>query len=221
MKHYSQIRRKWRLLDLYCCAGGCSAGYADAGFDVVGVDIKPQPKYPFEFHQGDAISFLKKHWREFDAVHASPPCQIHSSSTNTWKASGKEYPELIVPTRIALKEYGVPYVIENVPGAPLESPIMLCGTMFGLPIYRHRMFETSFNVRQPQHPEHVAPQVRMGRRPKQGEFIQCVGHFSGVPEARKAMQIPWMGQKELAQAIPPVYTRYVGAALLAHLYTTA
>ena len=211
---------KRKLLDLYCGAGGCSAGYVDAGFDVVGVDILPQPKYPFAFHQGDAIEFLLTHFQDFDAVHASPPCQEHSSSTKTWKAAGKTYPELIVPTRQALIQCGIPYVIENVPGAPLLNPVLLCGTMFGRPIYRHRMFEASFPLEQPLHPEHVATQVKMGRKANPGEFLQVVGHFSGVPEARAAMQIGWMGQKELAQAIPPSYTHYVGNALWLHLLPT-
>jgi DNA (cytosine-5)-methyltransferase 1 len=209
--------RKPRLLDLYCCAGGCSAGYADAGMEVFGVDIQPQPKYPFGFHRGDAIEYLMEHYQEFDAVHASPPCQEHSNSTNTWKAKGKEYPELIGPTRRALILCGLPYVIENVPGAPLLKPVLLCGTMFRRPLYRHRLFETSFPLAQPAHPEHTAPQVKMGRNPKPGEYIQVVGHFSGVPAAREAMQINWMGQKELAQAIPPAYTRYVGKALVAYI----
>lgn len=202
-----------RLLDLYCCAGGCGAGYAAAGFDVTGVDIEPQPKYPFRFYQGDAIAFLQAHGHEFDAIHASPPCQEHSQSTKTWKAAGKTYPELVVPTRAALLASGLPYVIENVPGAPLIDPVMLCGAMFGRPIYRHRMFETSFLLPQPQHLPHTVPQAKMGRAPKNGEYVQVVGHFSGVPQARVAMQIDWMGQKELAQAIPPAYTRYVGRVL--------
>ena len=212
----TNLKSKPKLLDLYCGAGGCSAGYATY-FDVTGVDLNPQPKYPYEFHQSDAIEFLLDHWLEFDAIHASPPCQEHSESTRTWKAAGREYPELIEPTRDFLQVTGLPYVIENVPGAPLLDPILLCGTMFGRPLYRHRLFETSFPLAQPAHPEHKNRQVKMGRAPRAGEFIQAVGHFSGVPQVRTAMQIDWMGQKELAQAIPPCYTRYVGRALVALL----
>jgi DNA (cytosine-5)-methyltransferase 1 len=204
-----------RLLDLYCCAGGCSVGYIRAGFDdVVGVDILPQPKYPYEFHQADAISYLLDHYGEFDAIHASPPCQHYSQSTRTWKSVGREYPDLISATRETLVECGKPWIMENVPGAPLERPVLLCGQMFGLPLYRHRLFETSFSLEQPHHPKHVAPQVKMGRKPKLGEYVQAVGHFSGVPDVQAAMEIAWMGQKELAQAIPPAYTQYVGEALL-------
>jgi DNA (cytosine-5)-methyltransferase 1 len=202
------------LLDLYCCAGGSAAGYVDAGFNVFGIDILPQPKYPYGFYRGDAIEFLYQFGEAFDAIHASPPCQEHSNSTNTWKAGGKTYQELIGPTREALIACGVPYVIENVSGAPLKNPVLLCGTMFNRPFYRHRLFETSFPVLQPEHPVHVAPQVKMGRAPKPGEYIQAVGHFSGVPLTREAMGISWMGQKELAQAIPPVYTEYIGTALM-------
>lgn len=208
---------KPRLLDLYCCAGGCSAGYVRAGFDVVGVDIEPQPKYPFEFHQGDAIQFLVEHGHEFDAVHASPPCQEYSQSTKTWKAEGRTYSDLVALTREALQRCGKPYVIENVPGAPLVEATLLCGTMFGLSIYRHRLFETSFSLEQPEHKPHLVPQAKMGRLPKANEYMQVVGHFSGVPLAKKVMELPWMGQRELAQAIPPAYTEYVGKVLLENL----
>ena len=208
---------KPKLLDLYCGAGGCSAGYVRAGFDVTGVDLHPQPKYPFPFIQADAIEYLLTHWREFDAVHASPPCQEHSPSTLVWKAAGKAYTDLVTPTRAALLQCGLPYAIENVPGAPLENAVLLCGTMFGLELYRHRLFETSFPLPQPWHREHMVKQAKMGRCPQPGEYMQVVGHFSGVPLAREAMEIPWMGQKELAQAIPPAYTQYVGVVLLAHL----
>lgn len=204
-----------KLLDLYCGAGGCSAGYVQAGFEVTGVDINPQPKYPFRFFQGDAIEFLLKHGHEYEAIHASPPCQAYSLCKRT--AKEKEYPELVELTREVLQRLGAPYVIENVPGAPLHNPILLCGTMFDLKLYRHRLFETSFPVPQLHHRVHTARQVKMGRKPKQGEFIQVVGHFSGVEQAKEAMEIYWMGGKELAQAIPPSYTRYIGTYLKEYL----
>lgn len=203
-----------KLLDLYCCAGGASKGYFDAGFYVVGVDNKPQPKYPFEFKQGDAIKYLMDHWREFDAFALSPPCQLWTVSTQQWRKEGNVYPDLIGPTRNILLEIDKPYVIENVVGAPLIDPIMLCGAMFGLKVYRHRIFESNCELIAPPHPEHIYPQCKMGRPPKPGEFIQPVGHFSGVQYARDAMGIQWMGQKELAQAIPPAYTEYIGKQLL-------
>jgi len=124
-------------------------GYARAGFEVVGVDINPQPRYPFEFHQADALDYLREHGHRFDAVHASPPCQAYSE---TRKIQSNEHPELIPPTRAALQRVGLPWVIENVPGSPLIDPVELCGAMFGLRVYRHRLFEASFPVTVPEHP---------------------------------------------------------------------
>jgi DNA (cytosine-5)-methyltransferase 1 len=136
-----------RLLDLFCGAGGAAMGYHRAGFDVVGVDIKPQPHYPFEFHQSDALEYVAEHGHEFDAIHASPPCQAFTALKSMWNA--KPHPDLVDPTRQLLIASGKPYVIENVPGAPLIEAWMLCGTMFGLgtgeaELRRHRLFETTF-----------------------------------------------------------------------------
>jgi DNA (cytosine-5)-methyltransferase 1 len=206
-----------RLLDLFCGAGGASKGYADAGFEVVGIDIEPQPHYRNEFHQADAVTLLSTtfvHKFGFDAVHASPPCQAY---TNAQKIRGNDHPELVDVIRDLLLATGLPYIIENVPGAPLESPITLCGTMFGLPIYRHRLFETNFPLEQPLEASHQAEQVKMGRRPRDGQFIQVVGHFTDVAAGRKAMGIDWMTRDELAEAIPPAYTEWIGRQLVAHL----
>lgn len=189
-------------------------GYHHAGFDVTGVDIEPQPRYPFTFVQGDALAYLEKHWREFDAIHASPPCQAYSMSTKQFRAAGAKYPDLVAATRELLLKTDLPWSIENVPGSPLVEPVVLCGSMFGLQTYRHRLCESNVSIPQPVHPQHIAPNAKMGRAPKPGEFIQVVGHFSGVPFAREAMEIPWLGQSELAQAIPPAYTRYIGGYLL-------
>lgn len=205
----------YRLLDLYCGGGGCSKGYHDSyKFTITGVDIAPQPKYPYDFVQSDALEFVAKYGKEFDAVHASPPCQNYSSSTNTWKVKGNTYSDLVADTRDVLIKLGKPYVIENVVGAPLLNPIVLCGTMFNLCIYRHRLFESNFVILQPPHKEHTVPQTKMGRPPKHGEYMQVVGNFSGVSLARKVMEIDWLGQKELAQAIPPAYTRYISPFLV-------
>lgn len=201
-----------RLLDLFCCAGGCAMGYHRAGFDVVGVDINPQPRYPFEFHQADALAFVRDRGHEFDAIHASPPCQAYSE---THRLQRNDHPELVPLTRSALKRTGKPWVIENVQGAPLISPIELCGAMFGLKTYRHRLFETNFHAVAPEHPKHDAPQAKMGRPPKAGEFIHVVGNFSGVGYAKDAMGIDWMNRYEMAQAIPPAYTEYLGWQLRA------
>ncbi|OBJ40302.1 hypothetical protein A5630_25460 [Mycolicibacterium mucogenicum] len=203
------------LLDLFCCAGGAGMGYCRAGFDVVGVDIDPQPNYPFEFHQGDALKFLLEHHREFDALHGSPPCQAF---TNAQRIQGNDHPDYVTPTRAAFELIGKPWVIENVPGAPLIDPVELCGCMFpGLKTYRPRLFETSFPVTQPKHREHVAKTAKMGRPPKDGEFMHVVGNFSGVDKGREAMGIDWMTRDELREAIPPVYSEFIGHRLMQQL----
>ena len=201
-----------RLLDLFCCEGGAAVGYHRAGFDIVGIDRdgKFAKRYPFEFHQADAIEFIREHGHEFDAIHASPPCQAYSG---TQKIQNNDHPDLIGPTRDALEATGVPYVIENVPGAPLLDPALLCGAMFGLETYRHRLFESSVVIETPPHPEHVAPLTKMGRPPKPGEFMHIVGNFSGVDRGREVMEMPWASRDGLREAIPPAYTTWVGLAL--------
>ncbi len=208
---------KPKLLDLYCCGGGAGKGYELAGFDITGVDINQQPKYPFEFVKGDAIEYLLKHGHEYDAIHASPPCQNNTSATKVHKAAGKVYECFIERTREALIKIGKPYIIENTMDAPLISPVTLCGAMFGLKTYRHRIFKSNISLKTPAHPAHVAKSTKMGRKPIDGEFIQVVGHFSGVKFAQDAMGISWLGQKELAQAIPPAYTEYLGLQLITAL----
>lgn len=197
------------MLDLFCKAGGAGYGYHLAGYDVTGVDVEPQPNYPFTFCQADAMTYPLD---GFDLIHASPPCQAYSEAG---KLRGNEHPRLIEPTRSRLAASGIPYVIENVVGAPLIDPVMLCGAMFGLRTYRHRLFEASFTIPMPEHPEHVVRQAKMGRPPAAGEFIQVVGHTGAVDEARAAMGIWWMTSDELAQAIPPAYTVHIGAAAAA------
>jgi DNA (cytosine-5)-methyltransferase 1 len=202
-----------RLLDLFCKAGGASAGYVAAGFEVVGVDIEPQPRYPFKFHPGDALAYLIAHGDEFDAFAASPPCQAH---TKAQRIQGRDHRDYIREVRGLFKAFGKPYVIENVPGAPLHDPIVLCGAMFpGLRTYRHRLFESNIPLTVPPHPEHVAPTTKMGRPPQPGEFMHVVGNFSGVPQAKAAMGIDWMIRDELREAIPPAYTEWIGRQLLA------
>jgi hypothetical protein len=202
-----------RLLDLFCKAGGASMGYHRVGFEVVGVDIEPQPRYPFEFHQADAMEFGLS---GFDAIHASPPCQRHSKMTKRHGRSA-EHPDLVGPTRDRLIGAGVPYIIENVPGAPLVDPLVLCGSTFELDVRRHRLFETSFHVLQPK-----------CRHAEQGPAVGVYGNpggsskrdgltFGGVDTWKTAMGIDWMTAKELAQAIPPLYTHWIGEYLVAHL----
>lgn len=207
-----------RLLDLYCCQGGAAMGYHQAGFDVFGVDIQTQPRYPFPFHLGDAIAVLdnEEFMAGFDAIHASPPCQAHSKAQKIRK---NDHPDLIADTRAALEATGKPYVIENVPGAPLKAPVLLCGCMFPeLNVYRERHFETSgFRWDPPLHYPHTQRQTKMGRPPVAGERIQPVGNFSGAEQAREAMGMPWASREGLREAIPPAYTRFIGEQLMAAL----
>jgi DNA (cytosine-5)-methyltransferase 1 len=197
-----------RVLDLFCKAGGAGMGYYLAGYEVVGVDIEPQPNYPFEFHQADALEYPLD---GFDLIHASPVCKDYSACSVLNDVS---HPRQIEALRERLTASGTPYVIENVVGAPLRHPVMLCGAMFGLHVYRHRLFEASFHIPQPAEPAHVWPLAKMGRPVRPGEFMQPVGHFSGVATARAAMGISWMTRDELAQAIPPAYTLHVARAAI-------
>ncbi len=209
--------KKLRALDLFCCAGGASMGLHRAGFEVVGVDIADQPHYPFEFHKADALEYPLD---GFDFIWASPPCQAYTKAQRLQK---REHPDLIAPMRRRLEQgFGKPYVIENVPGAPLNPfrSVMLCGSMFpSLKVYRHRFFETNFGHDRlhRHHPAHDAPQVKMGRPVRQGDFIQVVGNFSGVAYAREAMGIDWMTRDELREAIPPAYSEFIGRAAIAHI----
>ena len=208
-----------KCLDLFCCAGGAGEGYRLAGFDVTGVDIIPQPKNPHKFILSDAISYLIEHGHEYDFIHASPPCQAYTKAGKQWRKNGVEYPDLIAETRNALQKVGKPWVIENVPGSPLINPILLNGSVFGIKVHRPRLFESSFPLLQPQVPP-MRP-VKMGRQIKAGDIVQPVGHFSGVEYAAKEMGLEWMGQKELAQAIPPVYTRWIAEEFLRSLTTAS
>ncbi|MFC8366078.1 SAM-dependent methyltransferase [Streptomyces griseorubiginosus] len=210
--------RRPRLLDLYCCQGGAAKGYADAGFDVTGVDINPQPRYPYTFVQADAIAFVLEHGAAFDFVHASPPCQ---HDTDCQRIQGNQHPDLIAPTRTALESTGRPWVLENVRGAvaKLHTPVMLCGQMVGLANYRHRFFETGggFTLEQPGHPAHLVPQAKMGRPVPLGHYGQFVGNFSGVDLARRVLGVPWMNRDGIRECIPPAYTQLIGRAALDQL----
>jgi len=227
-----------RLLDLFCGAGGAAVGYHRAGFDeIVGVDIKPQPRYPFTFVLADAMTYPLE---GFDAIHASPPCQGESIMRNLPWLRDKEYPMLIIPTRQRLMESGVPWVIENVQHARRSrkkphgmQAAFLCGQMFGLPIYRHRLFEASFLWLQPPHEPHhgVIRRGRMlGDRARE-QVVRTNGFKAGFDQAdtpilaghpsraqvqrvATAMGIDWMRKDELQEAIPPAYCEYIGKALL-------
>ena len=203
-----------RLLDLYCGAGGASMGYHRAGFDVVGVDRSPQPRYPFAFIEGDALTVLEAIGSEFDAIAASPPCQRYSAATKQHGRSDA-HPDLVDPTRALLLQIGKPYVLENVPGAPLRNPILLCGSMFGLErLRRHRLFESNVVL------------LRMScRHERQRDVVSVTGNAGGSSRRdgaarfattdvwRELMGIHWMTGRELAEAIPPAYTEYIGKQL--------
>lgn len=187
-----------RILDLFCGAGGSAMGLHQAGFEVVGVDIKPQPHYPFEFHQGDALTYPLE---GFDAYWASPPCQAYSIMKNLPWVKAKHHPKLIEPTRERLQATTKPYVIENVMQAHLQAGF-LCGQMFGLPMYRHRAFETNWFWMQPAHPKHrmVIEGGRMlGNRGRR---------------AHESLGLDWMSKYEESQAIPPAYSRFIGEELM-------
>jgi len=202
-----------RLLDLFCGAGGAGEGYRRVGFDVTGVDIKPQPRNPHNFIQADALEFLREHGHEFDFIHASPPCQAYTKAGKQWRKEGRKYPDLISAVRDLLKKTKKPWVIENVPGAPLKRPVLLNGSVFGMKVHRPRLFEASFQLPQLEIP--TSKPIKMGRPIREGDTVQPVGHFSGVAYASREMGLPWMGQKELAQAIPPAYTKFIGKHALA------
>ena len=213
---------RFRLLDLFCGAGGASMGYHRAGFEVVGVDNKPQPHYPFEFHQADALEFPLE---GYDAYHASPPCQFHSVMTELQKAKGQyneAYENLIPITRQLLQGTGKPFVIENVDSKSvrryLDEPIRLCGSMFSLGVIRHRLFECNPYIFPPGH--YPEKHKEVSQRP---DFC-CVVGMGGAWRRRNgsrrtedwmtAMDIDWMDRYGLTQAIPPAYTEYIGKYLL-------
>lgn len=198
------------MLDWFCGEGGAAMGYRRAGFDVIGVDIAPQPRYPFPFIQADALTLDLDFLGQFDAHHASPVCKRYSACS---VINDRNHPDQISDVREMLIKTGKPWVIENVEGAPLKNPTWLCGTMFGIRTYRHRGFETSFNLPSLFHPPHRAPLRKMGRPVQDGEFIHVVGHYSGVQLAREVMGMPWGTRDGMSQAVPVAYTEYVGRFL--------
>ena len=200
-------------------------GYHRAGFDVVGVDVRPQPRYPFAFHQANALAFPLD---GFDAIHASPPCQAFSTIAKQQRTRRRyDHPDLYASTRDRLEGSGAPWIIENVPGSPLATGVVLCGSMFGLDVRRHRLFEASFLM--------LAPTCEHGRQRPRFRSLDKRRHARGAPLTRvvgvhghcnyageldlrrHAMGIPWMESRELSQAIPPAYTEWIGRQLLATL----
>lgn len=213
-----------RLLDLFCGAGGAAMGYSRAGFDIVGIDHVPQPHYPFEFVQADALEYLAEHGHEFDAIHASPPCQFYSRLRHLPWLRHKRYWRSIPPTREGLVAAGKPWVIENVldAGWDMGESIVVCGQMFGLHLFRHRRFASSFLMLAPPHERHhwiITPGRATLATRHQGlnAWGGEAGHQAGVQRHRRNMDIDWMTGKELGQAVPPAYTYFVGSQLMRQL----
>lgn len=209
-ERWQHDRRRPRLLDLFCGAGGCSVGYHRAGFEIVGVDINPQPNYPFAFYQADALKAIAvggdlSIGGGFDAIHASPPCQ-HYAGVTAWRGDRNDHPDLIGSMRELLLATGLPYVIENVPDARshLVNPVMLCGSQFGLRVRRHRYFEANWDLSILEWPCQHRPDDLAFEHKQERAYADALG-------------CRWMTAREGRQAIPPSYTEYIGGLLLAHI----
>lgn len=216
MRDYSHGADMPKLLDLFCGAGGAASGYARAGFEILGIDNTPQPHYPFEFIEADALDYARAQGHRFEVIHASPPCQQYSRLRSIHK---RDHPDLIPAVREILRGSGALWIMENVPGAPLINPVMLCGLQFGLRIFRHRYFESNCCLFVPDHIPHGKQLVGTGG------FVSVAGHgdsdrgrippdHRSVASWRLGMGIDYMIQDELAQAIPPKFTEYLGKQLI-------
>lgn len=207
-----------KLLDLFCGAGGAGEGYRRAGFDVTGVDLTAHAYPPGDFVQADAMQILSSpaFLSGFDVIHASPPCQTFTAYRRRGAGVGDTYPDLVAPVRAALTAWGGPYVIENVPGAPLLDPLQLCGSSFGLDVRRHRLFESNrwltgppcdHSWQTPRFPQ-ATNRVNLRRTVEIGVYR--------IPLAvqRAAMGVDWMTLEDLTEAIPPAYTEWIGSSLL-------
>jgi DNA (cytosine-5)-methyltransferase 1 len=210
-----------KLLDLFCGAGGASTGYASAGFEVTGIDLKHGKRYPYTYIRGNVMDYLTDldYLRSFDFIHASPPCQTFSATKHLRVAQGKstDKQDLVKPVRETLIASNVPYVIENVPGAPLLNPVLLCGSAFGLKVRRHRLFESSVQLRGTEcdHPSQGKP---VGIYGSMRDEIPGGGTTAKtMDEANNAMGINWMLWGELVEAIPPAYTQHIGMQLVNNL----
>ena len=225
------------LLDLYCCEGGAAKGYADAGFEVIGVDISPQPNYPFRFIQADALDVLRYGLvgaglpedidHRIDAIHASPPCQFHLNLGAVNRKMGRafDHVDLIGETRELLESTGLPYVIENVADARLSliNPVRICGTGLGRPLRRHRLFESNLELEGVpcDHKAFTEKKYWTGWRPKGktalSTVVQIYGNAGGREHWPEALGVDWMTAKGMTECVPPAYTEHIGAQLLAHI----
>jgi DNA (cytosine-5)-methyltransferase 1 len=209
---------KPRGFDAFCGAGGCTKGYQRVGFEMWGCDIKPQPNYCGErFIQGDALALLADldFMSQFDFAHASPPCQAYSQASLGQRNAGKDYPDLLAPTRDLLEQTGLPWVIENVPGAPMRPDIVICGCQVGLKLRRVRWFETSWHAFSFAHPcHHEGPVVSVVGNGTPSWVREQLGFNPTIKNYREAMGIDWMNRTELSQAIPPAYIELIGHQLM-------
>jgi DNA (cytosine-5)-methyltransferase 1 len=194
------VADKPRLLDLFCGAGGAAMGYAQAGFEVIGIDSAPQPNYPFEFHQDDALEFLESpEWPvQFHVIHASPPCQRYAHVTR-WRGNPNDHPDLLDRTVDALALRPIPWIVENVPEAMPNPDLLLCGSMFGLSIRRHRHFMSSVRLAAPGSCRH-------------GDLFPFL--HKGERSYADAMECAWMSSREAREGIPPAYSRWIGSLVL-------
>ncbi len=220
------LGERLRIADLFCGAGGAAKGLHDAGFEVVGFDINPQKNYPFEFHQADALTV---DLRKFNAVWASPPCQHYTQALtnsggfnqNGIRKTKEDYPDLLGDVKSLFQAIEVPWIIENVVGAPFDWGVVLCGQSFGLPIYRHRVFQSSHLVFAPGHIKHtkriqdgtIVP-VYNGKWMTNGSAFPVPREVRTRQAWRTAMGIDWMTKQELTQAIPPAYSAFLGKQLI-------
>jgi DNA (cytosine-5)-methyltransferase 1 len=231
-----------RVLDLFCCAGGAAVGYHRAGFDVIGVDIAPQSNYPYPFILGDALEVLRRlidgegvtasdgqtyYLGDFVAIHASPPCQAYTHARHIANRGRDDHPRLIEPVREALKASGLPYVIENVVGAPLENPVTVCGVAMGLDVKRHRLFESNVWLMVPpcacgdyRERQFVSTPRIDGSRPL-SRYVNPLASETTHEDFARALGIDWIPKRgkrpapELHEAIPPAYTEHIGSYLMA------
>ena len=210
------MMKRFKCADLFCCGGGAAVGLHRAGFDLVGWDIRPQKHYPFEFRLWNA---LEADLTGFDFVWASPPCQAYTQAAMSQRNAGKVYPDLMAATRDKLIASGLPFIIENTPGAPMRVDVILCGSMFGLNTIRHRWFEIGFPfyalTPTCQHPKN--PCVVVGHGTTSWARKRNGGKCHTIEENRAAMGIDWMNRDELSQAIPPAYSEWLGRFAYEHL----